>query len=106
MTQLRSFLDLTNYYRRFINCYTRIAAPLYAATSGCDTGLIWKEAYSHSFNDFKANLCGAPILAYPRENMTLIIYTDATCIMQVLVVTEDSDKRRLRKKVLRTFSEM
>ena len=76
--QLRSFLGLTNYYRRFIKNYAEIVSPLYAATSGCEKTLQWTEACSTSFKLLKKTLCNAPILDYPRPNRTFILDTDAS----------------------------
>ena len=76
--QLRSFLGLTNYYRRFIKDYAKIAAPLHAATSGCEKAINWSTACEESFNLLKRKLCEAPILDYPRENRSFILDTDAS----------------------------
>lgn len=77
-SKLRSFLGLTNYYRRFIKDYARIATPLYEAISGCDKALIWTETCRKSFENLKDKLCNAPILDYPRENRMFILDTDAS----------------------------
>ena len=76
--QLRSFLGLTNYYRRFIKDYAKIAAPLHAATSGCEKDINWSEACNESFQTLKKKLCEAPILDYPREDRLFILDTDAS----------------------------
>ena len=76
--QLRSFLGLTNYYRRFIKDYAKIAAPLYAATTGCDKNINWSKECEESFKKLKKHLCEAPILDYPRESRTFILDTDAS----------------------------
>eukprot|EP00253_Pinus_taeda_P010249 PITA_10249 len=50
-TELRSFLGFSGYYRRFIEHYSRIAAPLYALTGNID--FLWTEKCEHAFNDLK-----------------------------------------------------
>ena len=78
VTQLRSFLGLTNYYRRFIKNYSIIAAPLYAATTGSEKQVMWNEACKNSFINLKKALCEAPVLEYPRSDRLFIIDTDAS----------------------------
>ena len=78
VSQLRSFLGLTNYYRRFIKNYAKIAAPLYAATSGGEKKVTWSEECNISFNNLKKALCEAPILEFPRSDRMFIIDTDAS----------------------------
>ena len=76
--QLRSFLGLTNYYRRFIKDYAKIAEPLYSAISGCEKDIVWTKECDESFQTLKLKLCQAPILDYPREDRTFILDTDAS----------------------------
>jgi predicted aspartyl protease len=75
--QLRSFLGLTNYYRRFIKDYARIAAPLHAATTGCEKTIQWSEDCENSFNKMKEALTMAPTLEYPRKDRIFVLDTDA-----------------------------
>ena len=93
--QLRSFLGLTNYYRRFIKDYAKIAEPLYAATSGCEKEIVWTKECDDSFKTLKKRLCEAPILDYPREGREFILDTDASfgAIGAVLSqIKEDGDE--------------
>lgn len=76
--QLRSFLGLTNYYRRFIKDYAKIAAPLHAATTGCEKKIVWTDKCDDSFKTLKGKLCTAPILDYPREDRIFVLDTDAS----------------------------
>ena len=76
--QLRSFLGMTNYYRRFIKEYAKIAAPLYAAITGCEKKIRWTRECDDSFQILKARMCEAPILDYPRMDRTFILDTDAS----------------------------
>lgn len=75
--QLRSFLGLTNYYRKFVKDYAQLAAPLYAATTGCDKTLQWSDNCETSFKKLKEALSNTPILDYPRIDRTFILDTDA-----------------------------
>lgn len=78
VSQLRSFLGLTNYYRRFINHYAEVAAPLYAAISGGDEKLQWTDRCQSSFEELKNKLCQAPVLDFPRRDRVFILDTDAS----------------------------
>jgi len=77
-SQLRSFLGLTNYYRRFIRDYAKITIPLHAAISGCGKKLHWTTECRESFQKLKEAMCNAPILSYPRLNRTFVLDTDAS----------------------------
>ena len=75
--QLRSFLGLTNYYRKFIKDYARIAAPLHQATAGCEKTLQWSDQCDKGFEMLKEALSKAPTLDYPRIDRIFILDTDA-----------------------------
>ena len=68
-------LELTNYYRRFIKDYSKLAAPLYSAITGNEKKLEWTL---ESFLILKNKLCKAPVLAFPIPGNQMIIDTDAS----------------------------
>jgi len=66
-TQLRSFVCLAQYYARFVPNFAGIAAPLNALLSQ-DVPFVWTAEAQAAFDQLRAALTEAPILAYPDPN--------------------------------------
>jgi uncharacterized protein (UPF0262 family) len=77
ITQLRHFLGLTSYYRRFIPQYATIAAPLYHLLKH-NVPFQWEAAQQHAFDELKTKLTSAPILLIPNFSQTFSLTTDAS----------------------------
>ncbi|KAK3106610.1 hypothetical protein FSP39_023509 [Pinctada imbricata] len=75
--QVRSFLGLCSYYRRFVQGFADIARPLHKL---CEKGakFVWTEECDSSFENLKQRLCTSPILAYPISGLPFILDTDAS----------------------------
>ena len=86
---VRSFLGLVNFYRRFIpNCST-IAKPLTALTS-LKEKFDWTPECQESFNTLKEKLCSSPLLGYPREDGGQFkLSTDASDVGLGFVLSQD-----------------
>ena len=65
--EVRSFLGLAGYYRRFVDAFAAVAAPLYELTKK-NVPFVWGERQQAAFDLLKERLCTAPILAYPRRD--------------------------------------
>ncbi|GKC00536.1 retrotransposon-related protein [Tanacetum coccineum] len=85
--QLRGFLGLTGYYRRFIKDYGGLAKPLtqdYGGLAKPLTQLLKKDCFQWSteaekaFQELKQAVIKPPVLALPDFNSTFIIETDAS----------------------------
>ncbi|GBM31585.1 Transposon Ty3-G Gag-Pol polyprotein, partial [Araneus ventricosus] len=74
---LRSFLGLCTYYRRFVKNFSTIARPLHKLTEA-KSNFIWTEECEKSFNSLKQALTSSPILTYPRTDKDFILDTDAS----------------------------
>ncbi|GJZ35829.1 putative reverse transcriptase domain-containing protein [Tanacetum coccineum] len=72
-TEVRSFLGLVGYYRRFIENFYKIAKSLTILTQKCKT-FDWGEEQKLAFQTLKDKLCNAPVLALPDEPKTLCDY--------------------------------
>jgi len=75
--QLRSFLGLASYYRRFIPGFSKIAGPLFALTKK-DALFEWSSRCQHAFEKLKRLLTSAPILSFPNFTKRFILETDAS----------------------------
>jgi len=77
--QLRSFLGLAGYYRKFVPNYATIAAPLTDLTRGGTPNMIpWGETQQQAFQTLKEVLCSEPVLRLPDVQRPFIVRTDAS----------------------------
>ncbi|KAL2226202.1 UNVERIFIED_CONTAM: Transposon Tf2-12 polyprotein [Sesamum indicum] len=76
-TEVRSFLGLAGYYRRFVEGFSIIAGPL---TKLLRKGVEfqWTEQCQQSFDELKKRLTSNPILVFPSASGGYIVYTDAS----------------------------
>ncbi|GJW89876.1 reverse transcriptase domain-containing protein [Tanacetum coccineum] len=75
--EVRQFLGLTGYYRRFIKDFSKIAKSLTELTQK-NKKYIWGEDQESAFQLLKQKLCEALILALPEGNDDFVIYCDAS----------------------------
>ncbi|XP_046663083.1 uncharacterized protein K02A2.6-like [Homalodisca vitripennis] len=75
--EVRSFLGLCTYYRRFVKGYADIAKPLTKLTEE-QRKFEWTSESSEAFGILKTALCSAPILGFPRFGEKFIVDTDAS----------------------------
>jgi hypothetical protein len=73
--QLRSFLGLCNYYRKFIKDYTSHCTPLYSMLSN---EFVWTREATQAFADLKKLLTQTPMLHYPDFSQKFKVSTDAS----------------------------
>ncbi|GJZ33629.1 putative reverse transcriptase domain-containing protein [Tanacetum coccineum] len=79
LTEVRSFLGLVGYYRRFIENFSKIAKSLTILTQKCKT-FDWGEDQELAFQTLKDKLWNAPILALPDGPEDVVVYCDASGI--------------------------
>ena len=77
MTEVRSFLGLCSYYRRFIHSFSQISKPLHVLTEK-NRFFEWTDPAEKAFQTLKEKLTTAPILVYPSETDQFILDTDAS----------------------------
>ncbi|GJW48899.1 reverse transcriptase domain-containing protein [Tanacetum coccineum] len=76
-TEIRSFLGLAGYYRRFIENFSKIAKPLTLLTQK-NKAYVWGDKQEESFRILKEKLCNAPVLALPDGPNDFVVYCDAS----------------------------
>ncbi|XP_064399260.1 uncharacterized protein LOC135345747 [Halichondria panicea] len=77
--QVRTFLGLSGYYRRFIPQYADIASPLTDLTrKAAPSDVIWTDTCEQAFQKLKTLLSTSPILASPDFTQQFILQTDAS----------------------------
>ena len=75
--QVRAFLGLVGYYRKFIKGFAKIAKPLTLLTRQ-QVRFNWIPEHQEAFIHLKEAIVQAPILHNPKPNKTYIVYTDAS----------------------------
>ncbi|XP_070008643.1 uncharacterized mitochondrial protein AtMg00860-like [Nicotiana sylvestris] len=76
VTELRSFLGLVNYYRRFISGYSAKASPLTELLKK-NKPWVWTEHCQKAFECLKAAVTDESVLALPDFAKTFEVHTDA-----------------------------
>ena len=73
---VQAFLGFTNFYRKFIKDFSRIALPLNRLTG--HMGWKWTENEQASFNAIKQAITSAPILTFPKDDGKYQVECDAS----------------------------
>ena len=88
VTEIRSFLGLAGYYRRFVQGFSSIAAPLTKLTLK-NVPVVWSEKCDASFEELKKRLARAPVLTLPSGSGGFVVYTDASHVGLGCVLMQD-----------------
>ena len=91
VSEVRQFLGLASYYRRYIENFSDIAAPLTHLTQK-GVPFIWNKNCEDAFCGLKTRLTQAPVLAYPKlgpEASPFILETDASAVGLGAVLEQD-----------------
>ena len=75
--EVRSFLGLAGYYRRFIKLFSMTAAPMTRLLQK-NVRFEWSEKCQASFEKLKAVLTKAPVLTQPTYGKEYVIFSDAS----------------------------
>ena len=78
MFEVRSFLGMVGYYRRFIEGFSKISLPLTRLTQK-NANFVWSKECHSSFEELKKKLISALVLTIPSNLGRFIVYSDASC---------------------------
>ncbi|XP_039313009.1 uncharacterized protein LOC120359490 [Solenopsis invicta] len=74
---IKQFLGLAGYYRRFIPDFSKTAKPLTTLLRK-DKAFVWSGAQEEAFTQLRQALCSKPILQYPDFTQPFVVTTDAS----------------------------
>lgn len=103
--ELRSFLGFASYYRRFVEGFAKMAAPLHRLVAQIETsfksksrvkalGDSWTAECQESFQTLKAHLISAPVLAYADFTKPFVLEVDASHAGLGAVLAQEQDGQR------------
>ena len=85
VTDVRAFLGLAGYYRKFVKGFSKIARPLHALYSvpggtkkNADVRPFWSEECQHAFQSLKRSLTTAPVLGFADFKLPFVLEVDAS----------------------------
>ena len=78
LKEVRQFLGLASYYRKFVKDFAKLAAPMYNLTKKSAKQFEWTGECNDAFLCLKSFLTSAPVLVYPDFSKPFIVDTDAS----------------------------
>ncbi|KAL0198415.1 hypothetical protein M9458_006955, partial [Cirrhinus mrigala] len=78
--QLQRFLGFANFYRRFVQGYSLLAAPLTSLLRGKPKKLCWTTEATNAFLAMKEAFCSAPLLRHPNPKSRFVVEVDAATL--------------------------
>lgn len=100
--QVRSFLGLCSYYRKFIKDFSKVAAPLCKMTGGkrgTKENFVWSDEAEIAFNALKVALTTAPVLICPDFTKPFIISCDASDTATGAALTQFSEEHQIEQPI-------
>ncbi|XP_019430788.1 PREDICTED: uncharacterized protein LOC109338105 [Lupinus angustifolius] len=77
VTEIRSFLGIAGYYRKFIEGFSKLALPLTMLTR-TDKAFVWTAKCEESFQELKKRMTTTPVLILPNPSINYNVYYDAS----------------------------
>ena len=102
VTEVRSFLGLAGYYRRFIKGFAQLAAPLTQLTRK-GTKFIWDDKCEENFQELKQRLVTTPVLAVPISGIGFTIFCDASKVGLGCVLMQNNKVVAYASQQLKTY---
>jgi hypothetical protein len=88
VAEVRSFLGLAGYYRRFVHQFSKIASPLSELLKK-DKPFEWKCEQQSAFEELKTAVSSAPVLIIPNESLPYVVTTDASGFAVGATISQD-----------------
>jgi hypothetical protein len=100
--EVRSFLGLCNFYRKYVKDFAKIALPLNAllqdsnsaAQNSKKSKLQWTEDCNQAFESLKHAMSSTPVLLYPNFNKEFFLSTDASGSSIGFVLSQHDDNNQ------------
>ena len=86
--EIKQFLGLIDYYKKFVPRFSDLARPLNALTRK-NTEFEWTPKCQESFKLLKTSLMTNPIMTYPDPSLPYVLFTDASKYAWVCVLTQE-----------------
>ena len=86
--EIKQFLGLIGYYRKFVPRFSDLAGPLNALTRK-NTKFKWTQKCQESFEFLNTSLMTDPILIYPDPNLPYVLFMDASKYAWACVLTQE-----------------
>jgi len=86
--EIRSFLGLAGYYRRFIPEFSKISKPMTRLLQK-DEKFVWTPECEEAFHELRTLLTSAPVLAQPDIEKPFDVFCDASCISLGCVLMQE-----------------
>lgn len=93
-TELRSFLGIAGYFRRFVKGFAIIAASLHAATSTM-VRFEWNDRMNDSFKNVKEKITSPPVLTFPNFKASFIVETGASSVALGVVLAQKKEDGKI-----------
>ena len=96
--EVKQFLGLVGYYRKFVPRFSDLARPLNMLTRK-DVPFDWTPICQESFDLLKASLMTEPILKYPNPNLPYVLFTDAGGYAWACVLAQEKIHQEKGKEI-------
>jgi len=96
LVEVQQFLGFANFYRRFIQNYSRVAPPLTELTKGYGKDWKWTNKAERAFKELKTRFTSDPILAHFEPERPVIVESDASDFALGAVLSQRDDDNRLQ----------
>ena len=89
--QIRQFIGMATFYRKFVRDFALIARPLYDLTK-VDVPFQWGKSQQVAFDTLKDKLCSMPVLQYPSFSKVMRLETDASGLSIGSILSQPDDE--------------